>query len=471
MRRLLAVLAVVALSIAVGAALGASDPPEARSTAIVARVEVPGEPVVVEKALAAPPNATDAGSVLLPADAPVVRVGSASVSASAQPGLSSSAQAALDLLGIALFDGEITADTLTLRATVAAGAAGASAGTAPSTVAGLQVLGRAIGSDVRGRLPLADWGSLEVLAEASSTVDDKARTGSASVTGLRITLTAEHAGLPAGTRITVGIAEAFVKVPVAAATSPLPRVTPKPQPKKPPPPPRPKGPREPGASIPGAPPELVRQPPSVTVRLSRGGYVFPVFGPASFGDTFGAPRYNVEGSWHHGEDIVGPLGTPLLAVADGTVFSVGWNEIGGWRLWLRDREGNEFYYAHLSAYSPLAVDGTRVRAGDVLGFMGNTGDADGGIVHLHFEIHPVELLSLGYNGVVAPYPFLVAWRRADDVSFAAGRRYLPGEEVRGVAPPAGAVLLEADDISLRSGLVPGALGRAVVAEQQSPAGR
>ena len=41
------------------------------------------------------------------------------------------------------------------------------------------------------------------------------------------------------------------------------------------------------------------------------------------------------------------------------MFSVGWNDIGGWRLWLRDLTGNEFYYAHLSAYSPLAVNGRR----------------------------------------------------------------------------------------------------------------
>jgi hypothetical protein len=82
-------------------------------------------------------------------------------------------------------------------------------------------------------------------------------------------------------------------------------------------------------------------------------------------------------------------------------------------------------------------------------------------VHLHFEIHPVSLLSRGYDGAVAPYPFLNAWRRAQDVSFDAGRAYLPLDGpagVRnGVAPPAAAVLLEADDISSTSGLVPGSL--------------
>jgi murein DD-endopeptidase MepM/ murein hydrolase activator NlpD len=207
----------------------------------------------------------------------------------------------------------------------------------------------------------------------------------------------------------------------------------------------------------------------VTARLSQGGYVFPLFGPAAFGDTFGAYRGDVAGKWHHGEDLVAPAGTPVLAVADGTLFSVGWNDIGGWRLWLRDRGGNEFYYAHLSAYSPLAVAGTSVKAGDVLGFVGNSGDADGGVPHLHFEIHPVELLHLGYDGAVAPYPFLVAWRRADDVSFASGRRYVPSAGGAPVAlARAGAVLLQASDISTRSGLVPGALKRALAAREARP---
>src|SRR4029453_5131157 len=158
----------------------------------------------------------------------------------------------------------------------------------------------------------------------------------------------------------------------------------------------------PGRSIPGAPPEVVRAAPEVTARLSHGGYVFPVFGPAAFGNTFGAYRADVAGKWHHGEDLVAPLGTPVLAVADGTVFSVGWNDIGGWRLWLRDTAGNEFYYAHLSAYTALAVNGRHVNAGDVLGFVGNTGDAATTPFHLHFEVHPVSLLFLGYDGAVNP---------------------------------------------------------------------
>jgi murein DD-endopeptidase MepM/ murein hydrolase activator NlpD len=141
--------------------------------------------------------------------------------------------------------------------------------------------------------------------------------------------------------------------------------------------------------------------------LAGGGYVFPVAGDASFSDDFRVVRPT---SWHHGIDIFAPLGTPLVAVADGSLFNVGWNDVGGNRLWLRDAAGNEFYYAHLSRFSPLARDGAVVRAGDVVGFVGATGDAVGTSPHLHFEIHPPELRAQGYDGVVNPYPYLVAWR-------------------------------------------------------------
>ena len=155
----------------------------------------------------------------------------------------------------------------------------------------------------------------------------------------------------------------------------------------------------------------MRVAPEVSARLSSGGYVFPIYGTASFGDSFGAPRADVSGGWHHGEDIFAAAGTPLLAVADGTLHTIGFNRIGGYRVWLRDTQGNEFYYAHLSAYSPLAVEGRSVKGGDVIGFVGATGDADGGAPHLHFEIHPSSMVGLGYDGVVAPYPILLAWRR------------------------------------------------------------
>ncbi len=101
-----------------------------------------------------------------------------------------------------------------------------------------------------------------------------------------------------------------------------------------------------------------------------------------------------------------PAGTPVVAVADGSVFRVGYNGLGGWRLWVRDTGGNTFYYAHLDAFSPAAVEGASVARGTVLGYVGDSGDARGTSPHLHFEIHP------GGGGPVPPYPIVTGWPRA-----------------------------------------------------------
>jgi murein DD-endopeptidase MepM/ murein hydrolase activator NlpD len=201
-------------------------------------------------------------------------------------------------------------------------------------------------------------------------------------------------------------------------------------------------------------------PSGLQPKLTAGGYVFPVYGPASFTNTYGAFRGDVAGNWHHGDDIFAPLGAPLLACADGIVFSVGWNDVGGNRLWLRDSQGNEFYYAHLSAFTPLAKNGHHVKAGEVIGFVGNTGDAEGTPPHLHFEVHPVSLLFMGYDGAVDPTAYLVAWRVLRDV------RFLPNVAgwvgvVTDPAPPPAAILLQISDISEASGLDPGSLQRAM----------
>ena len=154
----------------------------------------------------------------------------------------------------------------------------------------------------------------------------------------------------------------------------------------------------------------LQRPLRVTPLLEGGPYVFPVLGPyPPFFDTFGAPRPGV--SWHHGDDLFARRGTPLLAAADGVVFSVGWERLGGWRLWLIDAAGNEFYYAHLERYGSLAVDGRLVKAGQLLGYVGNTGDAEETPPHLHFEVHPAGLLDLGYDGAVDPTNYLRGWKQ------------------------------------------------------------
>jgi len=474
----------LALGVLVAGVAGAapSDPAAATTgaTSLVASVTLPGVPASATSQLEAPPTASAGGPFSYPEDGSAMRIGASTASVTAQAGTSSSAEGSIRALAVSLLGGEITAESITIRASAAAGAAGATGDVGSSQITALVVLGQPVAATANLQMPLADWGTLEALGQTSSTSSAKPRSATSSVTGLRVRLIAEHGGLPAGSELVVGVATANA-VAVPAPTTPTapapttpttpggrgtgfpgrPAVTPA-TPARP----APSAPREPGHSIPGAPPELVRSAPEVTARLSQGGYVFPLFGPAAFGDTFGAYRADVAGKWHHGEDLVAPAGTPVLAVADGTLFSVGWNDIGGWRLWLRDTAGNEFYYAHLSAYSPLAVAGKTVKAGDVLGFVGSSGDADGGVTHLHFEIHPVDLLHLGYDGAVAPYPFLVAWRRADDVSFGSGRRYVPTAGGTPVAlARAGAVLLQASDISTSSGLVPGALKRALAGRE------
>jgi len=164
-------------------------------------------------------------------------------------------------------------------------------------------------------------------------------------------------------------------------------------------------------------------PLTVTPPLEGGPYVFPVTGEAAWGDTYGAPRRDVAGGWHHGDDIVAMLGTPVVAVADGTLDRVGWDRLGGWGLWVTDRAGNEFYYAHLSGYSKLALLSTRVSAGEVIGFVGNTGDAFTSVPHLHFEIHPRGLLQLGYGGAVDPTTYLSSWGHVR--TFVVGRPFHP----------------------------------------------
>lgn len=159
-------------------------------------------------------------------------------------------------------------------------------------------------------------------------------------------------------------------------------------------------------------------------------YVFPVFGPnVSFTDDYRAPRAGT--GWHHGNDLFAPIGTPVLAVADGVLSKVGVNTLGGNRLWLEDDLGNTYYYAHLSAYAANVADGLRVRAGEIIGFVGNTGQAITTPPHLHFEVHPGDAAS------VDPYPFLLAWQRGTSVSLA----FTAAVAARGQAPAVGAVLV------------------------------
>ena len=470
MTRLVA-LAGVALAVSTALASAAAPPKNAVTAAAAAIVEVsiPGQAAVSLGALDWPAKVgADVQSFVYPNDGSIVSLGSSQANVSAQTGQAAAAQATAQASVLSLFGGEIVAGQVTAQASAGASTRSAGADVTGSIVQGLRALGQDVAATPGATVSLGDWGSLQVLSRSTETRRGHSPAAHGTVVALRVRLSAAHGGLPAGSEIVVGSADATAVAepptrPVApphgaqvggSSTSSTGGLT-TPQPPEIP---------SSGGTIPGGP---VRVSPAVTAPLTYGGYVFPVFGTVSFGDSFGAPRPDVEGGWHHGEDIFAPLGVPILAVADGTLYSIGWNQVGGYRLWLRDRLGNQFYYAHLSAYSPLAVEGQSVKAGDVIGFVGATGDADGGPPHLHFEIHPAAMIGLGYNGVVAPYPFLVAWRRAQDISFASGRVYVPKGHGLPTLPPPGAVLLEADDIASTSGLVPGALER-VLSRHASP---
>jgi murein DD-endopeptidase MepM/ murein hydrolase activator NlpD len=470
MRNLVALLAVLAIGLVAGAVgVGAPTPGGASSaSAFAIRLSIPGQPgaTVAEAAApgAGPASASDA--FVYPADGSAVRAGASSSSTAVRGGDAPSAHAVSDLISLSLFNGELTAESVAARAKAVASPSAASADAVGSELVRLTVLGQPVTPTPNQRIALGDWGVAIVLEQGSGRdAAPGANSADVFVAALHVTLVADHGGLPAGTEIQVGYAEAAASAPTEQASTATTATTAVEQGPPPAVPggkkPLPRAP-EPKPGLPGIPGGAVKEPPSdVLPQLTAGGYVFPIYGNASFTDTFGAARAQV--GWHHGEDIFAPLGAPILAVADGTVFSVGWNDIGGYRFWLRDRQGNQFYYAHLSAFSPLAVNGNEVRAGDVIGFVGNTGDAEHTPPHLHFEIHPVAMLPLGYDGVVNAYPYLAAWRRLQDVSFAAGRGWAPPVPANATAPRPGAILLQSADISTMSGLEPGSLRRALVA--------
>lgn len=114
---------------------------------------------------------------------------------------------------------------------------------------------------------------------------------------------------------------------------------------------------------------------------------FPVLSGYSYVDSWGAPRSQ---GGHEGTDILAPRGTPLLAVANATVERLSRIEtgLGGIRVWLRDGSGHQYYYAHMESIETGLQVGAAVRTGQVLGRVGNSGDARGGPTHVHFEIHP-----------------------------------------------------------------------------------
>jgi peptidase M23-like protein len=153
--------------------------------------------------------------------------------------------------------------------------------------------------------------------------------------------------------------------------------------------------------------------------------VFPVLGPTQYTDDFGEPR---AGGAHQGIDIMAPKRALALAVEAGKVEFWSTSASAGCMLYLHGQSGTTYNYIHLNndltkrndnrgkcvagtSYAKGLKNGAKVVAGQVIGYVGDSGDADGLHPHLHFELHPS-------SRAVDPYPWL---KRAQHLLFAAKR--------------------------------------------------
>src|SRR5436305_11136935 len=152
--------------------------------------------------------------------------------------------------------------------------------------------------------------------------------------------------------------------------------------------------------------------------------IFPILGAAHYTDDFGAPR---PGGPHQGIDIVAAKKSFALAAEAGKVEFWTTSASAGCMLYLYGASGTTYYYIHLNndltrgndnrgkcvagtAYAPGLKDGAKVAAGQPIGFVGDSGDANGIHAHLHFEVHPDG------KGATDPFPYL---KSAQHLLFAA----------------------------------------------------
>jgi murein DD-endopeptidase MepM/ murein hydrolase activator NlpD len=139
--------------------------------------------------------------------------------------------------------------------------------------------------------------------------------------------------------------------------------------------------------------ELVREPAPAVLPVPVEGV-----GPAQLANTWGAARS--EGRTHEGIDIFAPRHTQVLSATHGIVVRRGWNRLGGRTISILGPGGQSHYYAHLEEWDDPDV-GDWVEAGEVIGYVGNSGNAEGTPPHLHYGIYVS-------GGATNPYPKLVA---------------------------------------------------------------
>lgn len=160
----------------------------------------------------------------------------------------------------------------------------------------------------------------------------------------------------------------------------------------------------PAANTPAAPASAA----SPEAASSGSGLLIPVqgIGSGQLQDTFTDARS--EGRVHDAIDILAPTGTPVIAVADGTVEKLFNSERGGLTVYQFDPNGTYcYYYAHLERYADGLAEKQAIKRGQVIGYVGSTGNADPAAPHLHFEIHRLGPEKQWWKGeVLNPYPVL-----------------------------------------------------------------
>ena len=160
---------------------------------------------------------------------------------------------------------------------------------------------------------------------------------------------------------------------------------------------------------------------------------FPIAGLASYSHDWWFPRFGPGWRLHQGTDIFAAHGTPVRAPVDGTV-KVTNGGLGGLAVYVRQSDATYWYLAHLSGLAEGIANGVTVKTGDVVGFVGDSGNARGGAPHVHFEVHP------GGGGAIDPKAVLDqfiadALALAPQVVEAYAKAHQAGAEVATVEPP------------------------------------
>jgi murein DD-endopeptidase MepM/ murein hydrolase activator NlpD len=153
--------------------------------------------------------------------------------------------------------------------------------------------------------------------------------------------------------------------------------------------------------------EPAEAPRSGTYLAPGASLVIPVRGVRAeqLRDSYASPR---EGHVHHAIDIMAPGGTPVVAAADGTILKLRTGGNGGITIYQLDPDGRTlYYYAHLQRYAAGLAEGLPVLRGQVIAYVGDTGNAGAGNYHLHFSVgHLADPRRWWESENVNPYPML-----------------------------------------------------------------